>query len=178
MYAVHTCSSVFMAHTHLYSQTIIIVVSQPCQFQCMSTTDWHEWWITKWRTCINIHYICDSSPLIFCFPFLFSLTKLVIIFPPRAEHKQHRPDCPFLKIKDPYNITVGDILDLEKTATENFIVSNPDVALVSIATCIPRVCNKEEKRVTNTLYALCRMFSESHLPGIQTLTTESTWFTI
>ena len=36
--------------------------------------------------------------------------------------------------------------------------------------CVARVYNKEEKRVSNTLYALCKMFSESHAPGIQTLT--------
>ena len=36
-----------------------------------------------------------------------------------------------------------------------------------------RVYNKEEKRVSNALYALCKMFSESHTPGIQTLTNES-----
>ena len=40
----------------------------------------------------------------------------------RTEHKQNHPSCPFLKIKDPYNITVGDILELEKAAIENFIV--------------------------------------------------------
>lgn len=40
----------------------------------------------------------------------------------RTEHKQHQPSCPFLKIKDPYEITVGDILELEKAATENLIV--------------------------------------------------------
>ena len=38
-------------------------------------------------------------------------------------------------------------------------------------TCLlPRVYyNKEEKRVLNMLYALYKMFSESHVPGIQTL---------
>ena len=36
--------------------------------------------------------------------------------------------------------------------------------------------NKEEKRVSNVLYALCKMFSESHTPGIQTLTNEKTRF--
>ena len=41
---------------------------------------------------------------------------------------------------------------------------------------LTRVYNKEEKRVLNVLYALCRMFSESHTPGIQTLTNESTQF--
>ena len=35
---------------------------------------------------------------------------------------------------------------------------------------------KEEKRVSNALYALCKMFSESHVPGIQTLTNESAGF--
>ena len=36
-----------------------------------------------------------------------------------------------------------------------------------------RVYNKEEKRVSNMLYAPRKIFSESHTPGIQTLTTES-----
>jgi len=40
-----------------------------------------------------------------------------------AEHKRHMPSCPFLKIKDPYDITVGDVLDLEKKAFEYAIVS-------------------------------------------------------
>ena len=41
---------------------------------------------------------------------------------------------------------------------------------------VSRVYNKEEKRVSNALYALCKMFSESHAPGIQTLTNESARF--
>ena len=40
----------------------------------------------------------------------------------RTEHKQHHPNCPFLKIKDPYSITFGDVLELEKAAMENYIV--------------------------------------------------------
>ena len=39
-----------------------------------------------------------------------------------------------------------------------------------------RVYNKEEKRVSNALYAPCKMFSESHAPGIQTLTNENARF--
>ena len=34
------------------------------------------------------------------------------------------PSCPFLKIKDPYKITVGDVLDLERKAFEYAIVSH------------------------------------------------------
>ena len=30
--------------------------------------------------------------------------------------------------------------------------------------------------MSNTLYALCKMFSESHMPGIQTLINENTQF--
>ena len=41
---------------------------------------------------------------------------------------------------------------------------------------LTRVYNKEEKRVSNMLYAPCKMFSESHTPGIQTLTYESVRF--
>ena len=41
---------------------------------------------------------------------------------------------------------------------------------------LTRVYTKEEKRVSNVLYGLCKMFSESHAPGIQTLTNESTRF--
>jgi len=33
------------------------------------------------------------------------------------------PSCPFLKIRDPYDITVGDVLDLERKAFEYAIVS-------------------------------------------------------
>ena len=36
--------------------------------------------------------------------------------------------------------------------------------------------NKEEKRVSNALHALCKMFSESRTPGIQTLTHENAQF--
>ena len=38
---------------------------------------------------------------------------------------------------------------------------------------IPRVYNKERK---NALYGPCNMCLESHMPGIQTLTNESTRF--
>jgi len=40
----------------------------------------------------------------------------------RAEHKKHKPACPFLKIKDPYHITVEDVIMLEKKALETYIV--------------------------------------------------------
>ncbi len=40
------------------------------------------------------------------------------------EHKSHQPKCAFLKIKDPYAVTVGDVLDLEKAAISNFLVSH------------------------------------------------------
>ena len=43
----------------------------------------------------------------------------------------------------------------------------------STNTLISRVYNKERKRVSNTLYDPCNMCSESHVPGIQTLTNES-----
>ena len=36
--------------------------------------------------------------------------------------------------------------------------------------------SKEDKRVSNALYALCKMFSESHVPGIQIMTNESVRF--
>ena len=35
---------------------------------------------------------------------------------------------------------------------------------------------KEGKRVSNALYGLCKMFSESHAPGIQILTNQSARF--
>ena len=38
------------------------------------------------------------------------------------EHKSHQPKCAFLKIRDPYAITIGDILDLERAAISNVIV--------------------------------------------------------
>ena len=41
---------------------------------------------------------------------------------------------------------------------------------------LSRVYNKEEKRVLNALYAPCKMFLESHMPRIQTLTNESAQF--
>lgn len=40
---------------------------------------------------------------------------------PLMEHKKLSPKCAFLKIKDPYAITVGDSLDLERTAIRNYI---------------------------------------------------------
>lgn len=41
----------------------------------------------------------------------------------RAEHQRCKPSCPFLKIKDPYHITVKDMIELEKKALEAFVVS-------------------------------------------------------
>ena len=49
---------------------------------------------------------------------------LLTLFPCRSEHKKHVPNCGFLKIKDPYKITVENVLDLEKKALETFIVSS------------------------------------------------------
>ena len=46
----------------------------------------------------------------------------------------------------------------------------------NLETLIPRVYNKEEKRVSNALYVPYKMFSESHAPGIQTLSNESAQF--
>ncbi len=43
----------------------------------------------------------------------------------RKEHQQHSSDCHFINnIKDPYNITVGDVFELEKSAAKMFIVSH------------------------------------------------------
>ena len=41
---------------------------------------------------------------------------------------------------------------------------------------LARVYKTEEKRVSNALYTPCKMFSESHAPGIQTLTNENARF--
>ena len=41
---------------------------------------------------------------------------------------------------------------------------------------LARVYNKERKRVSNALYGPCNMCSESHAPGIQTLTNKSARF--
>ena len=43
---------------------------------------------------------------------------------PLKEHKNHSSSsaCPYLKIKDPYQITVGDVLKLEKRALQYAIV--------------------------------------------------------
>ncbi len=41
---------------------------------------------------------------------------------------------------------------------------------------LPRINNKEGKRVSNALYTPYKMFSESHAPGIQKLTNESARF--
>nr|CAR65327.1 survivin-like [Suberites domuncula]CAR65328.1 survivin-like [Suberites domuncula] len=45
---------------------------------------------------------------------------------PRDEHKRCQPGCDYLKLKDPYTITVGDILDLEKAAYEHYIRQEGD----------------------------------------------------
>ena len=44
---------------------------------------------------------------------------------------------------------------------------------ISYTIMYTRVYSKEEKRVSNVLYAPCKVFSESHMPGIQTLANES-----
>ena len=41
----------------------------------------------------------------------------------RKEHQQHSANCPYNNIKDPYKMTVGDVLELEKCAAKMFIVS-------------------------------------------------------
>ena len=41
---------------------------------------------------------------------------------------------------------------------------------------ISRVNNKEEKRVSNALYSPYKMFTESHVPGIQKWTNQSARF--
>lgn len=41
--------------------------------------------------------------------------------PPRVEHKKHSPKCPFLKLKDPYQITMGDVIGLEHAAIDYYI---------------------------------------------------------
>lgn len=45
---------------------------------------------------------------------------------PREEHKRHSPNCAYLKLKDPYKITFGEMLDLEKSACENYIKSEAE----------------------------------------------------
>ena len=39
-----------------------------------------------------------------------------------------------------------------------------------------RVDNKREKRVSNALYALCKISAESHAPGVQKYTNENIQF--
>ena len=52
----------------------------------------------------------------------------VFKFVHRSEHARHVPTCPFINtVKDPYTITVGDVLQLEKSAAELFIVRNDHV---------------------------------------------------
>ena len=53
---------------------------------------------------------------------LFLPNVLTRLFCDSMEHKKLSPKCAFLKIKDPYAITVGDSLDLERTAIRNYIV--------------------------------------------------------
>ena len=47
---------------------------------------------------------------------------------------------------------------------------------ISYTIMYTRVYSKEEKGVSNVLYAPCKVFSESHTPGIQTLTNEGARF--
>ncbi len=39
------------------------------------------------------------------------------------EHKKCSPKCAYLKVKDPHNITVAEVLDLEKAAIDYYVVS-------------------------------------------------------
>ncbi|KAL5473051.1 hypothetical protein EMCRGX_G027492 [Ephydatia muelleri] len=45
---------------------------------------------------------------------------------PVEQHRNHEPDCPFLSIKDPYNITVADVIELERKAMEIYIQLESD----------------------------------------------------
>lgn len=45
---------------------------------------------------------------------------------PIEQHRSHEPDCPYLEINDPYNITVADVIELEKKAMEIFIQLESD----------------------------------------------------
>ena len=45
----------------------------------------------------------------------------------RKEHQRHSPDCPFLKVKDPYQITVGEMIDLEHAALDYSIEQEADL---------------------------------------------------
>ena len=51
------------------------------------------------------------------------LTGVLCCAVDRAEHKRWSPKCAFVKVKDPYGITVANVLDLEKEAIEHFVVS-------------------------------------------------------
>ena len=53
------------------------------------------------------------------------------------------------------------------------MLTNQTLQYIDMPKVVSIVYNKEEKRVSNTLYATCKMFLESHAPGIQTLTNES-----
>ena len=72
--------------------------------------------------------------------FLVSILTWQIIFV-RQEHKDHSPDCPYInKVKNPYTITVGEMLELEKSACKLFIVSptnsNTCLILILVALCM------------------------------------------
>ena len=63
---------------------------------------------------------CYSSHLLT----LLSCEAIIIIISfCSKEHKSNRPKCQFLKLKDPYAITVGEVLDLERAALQHCIVS-------------------------------------------------------
>ena len=69
--------------------------------------------------------------------------------PCSAEHKSHVPSCPFLKIKDPYKITVSDVLDLERKALEWAIVSHTMCAFWNVRNHL-FFWNSSETRVCKT----------------------------
>ena len=78
-----------------------------------------------WVRCVVCHHDMEGweatdDPKL-AHPFTFTIPCVCVI---RSEHKKHVPNCGFLKIKDPYRITVENVFDLEKKALETFIVSN------------------------------------------------------
>ena len=75
----------------------------------------------------GFYYIgTDSSPdAVCCVVCLTELEGWEEDDDPLKEHKSHSASsaCPFLKIKDPYQLTVGDVFKLEKKALQYLIVS-------------------------------------------------------
>ena len=75
----------------------------------------------------GFYYIgTDSSPdAVCCVVCLTELEGWQEDDDPLKEHKSHSASsaCPFLKIKDPYQLTVGDVFKLEKKALQYLIVS-------------------------------------------------------